>query len=87
MDAPTNGSSYGHSADVRMRLYVNGDVMKISHLGAEFIILRTAIEHEPTDAEISLSVDGNERRWAVRLVNGIRKDCVRTAIEARVQSA
>ena len=82
MDAPANGNSYGHSADVRMFLYVNGDTLKIAQLGPEFIILRTPIEHEPTDAEISLSVDGNERRWAVRLVNGIRKDCIRTAIEA-----
>jgi hypothetical protein len=80
MDAP-KGNSYGHSADVRMKLFVNGDILPISHLGPDFLILRTPIEHAPTDAEISLSIDGDESRWTVRLVNGIHADRLRTAIE------
>jgi hypothetical protein len=84
MDAPSNGNGYGYSANVRMRLFVNGHVLPISHLGPEFIILRTSIEHDPTDAEISLSIDGDEERWKVRLVDGIRADRRKTAIVAQM---
>jgi len=80
MDAP-KGNRYGHSADVYMTLSVNGDVLKISHLAPDFLILRTPIEHPPADAEIFLSIDGNEDRWMVRLVNGIHPERLRTAIE------
>ena len=63
-----------------MHLFVNGHVLPISHLGPEFVILRNPVEHGPTDAEISLSIDGNERRWTVHLINGIQADRVRTLI-------
>ena len=63
-----------------MTLSVNGDVLKISQLGPDFIILRSPIEHDPADAEIYLSIDGSEERWMVRLVNGIHPDRLRTAI-------
>jgi hypothetical protein len=76
----TNGKSYGHSADVRMSLSVNGDVLKISHLGPDFLILRNPVEHAPANAEIFLSIDGNESRWTVHLVNGIHPDQLKTAI-------
>jgi hypothetical protein len=79
MDA-RKGNSYGHSADVRMTLSVNGDVLKISHLAPEFIILRSPIEHDPADAEIFLSIDGDEQRRMVHLVNGIHPDRLRTTI-------
>jgi hypothetical protein len=79
MDAP-KGNSYGHSADVRMSLSVNGHVLKISQLGPGFLILRTPVEHAPANAEISLSIDGDESRWAVHLVNGIHPDRLRTVI-------
>ncbi|MCE9533166.1 MAG: hypothetical protein K8T89_18870 [Planctomycetes bacterium] len=81
MNAP-RGTSYGHSADVRMHLSVNGDVLKISHLGPDFIILRTPVEHNPTDAQISLSIDGDEKRWMVHLVNGISPEREKTVIRA-----
>ena len=29
-------------------------------------------DHPPSDAEIALSIDGHENRWAVYLPNGIR---------------
>jgi hypothetical protein len=80
MDAPF-GNSYGHSADVRMSLFVNGHILNISHLGPNYLILRNPVAHEPTDAEISLSIDGHENKWRVRLVNGISLDALKTAIE------
>jgi hypothetical protein len=76
----TKGNRYGHSADVRMHLTVNGYVVPIAQLGSDFMILRTPVEHAPADAEIFLSIDGDERRWMVHLDNGIHPDRLRTAI-------
>lgn len=63
-----------------MHLTLNGYVLPISHLGPEYLILRSPVEHEPADAEIFLSIDGDERRWMVHLDNGIHPDRLRTAI-------
>jgi hypothetical protein len=79
MNAP-KGNRYGHSADVQMHLTVNGHVLEMHQLAPDFIILRNPIEHGPDKAEIFLSIDGNEHRWNVQLVNGIQIDQVKTAI-------
>jgi len=79
MNVP-KGYSYGHSADVRMTLSVNGHVLPIAQLGPDFLILRTTVEHPAANAEISLTIDGDESRWTVHLANGIHPDRVRTAI-------
>jgi hypothetical protein len=55
-----------------MQLHVNGHILPIGQLGPDFIILREAINHPPTDASIMLSIDGDESRWTVHLPNGIR---------------
>jgi hypothetical protein len=55
-----------------MHLHVNGQVLAIGQLGPDFLILREAIDHPPTDACIFLSIDGKERRWAVHLPDGIQ---------------
>lgn len=70
-----------------MHLTLNGYVLPISHLGPEYLILRTPVEHGPADAEISLTIDGDERRWMVHLDNGIHPDRVRTVISPSVNSA
>ena len=64
-----NGS--GHSADVQMRLSVNGHTLSIGHLGPDYVVVDAPIDHPPSDAEISLSVDGKESRWKVRLIDGL----------------
>jgi len=61
----------GHSADVRMHLTVNGHVMTIGHLGPDHLILDDPIELPPAEAEIFMSVDGQESHWRVNLLNGI----------------
>jgi hypothetical protein len=61
----------GYSADVRMQLNVNGFVLPIGQLGPDFIILRNAPEHPPAEAEIVMSIDGEESRWMVHLPEGI----------------
>ena len=55
-----------------MQLYVNGHVLSIGQLGPDFIILRDPSDHPPIEqAEIAVSIDGRERRWHVRLPDGI----------------
>ena len=61
----------GYSADFRMQLNINGYVLPIGQLGPNFIILRNAPEHPPSEAEIVMSIDGRERRWMVQLPDGI----------------
>jgi len=69
-----------HSADVRIHLHVNGYVLPVAQLGPEFVVLRTPVNHPPCDAEIAMSIDGNESRWAVRLQNGIQVGQRKTAL-------
>jgi hypothetical protein len=61
-------------------LFVNGCALPVAQLGPKFLVLRTPVDHPPCDAEIAMSIDGEESRWAVRLVNGIQVECWKTAI-------
>ena len=61
----------GHSAQVKMRLLLNGSSIPVVQMGPDFLILRSATEHPPSDATLELCVDANERRRKVRLPNGI----------------
>lgn len=61
----------GHSADVRMELRVNGCVLPIGQLGPEFIIMRDAPAHAPTEGEIHMWIDDEYSHWRVRLPDGI----------------
>ena len=60
-----------HSARVCMALHLDGLVLAISHLGPDYLILARPIDHPPAQAEIAMSVDGRERRWAVLLPAGL----------------
>jgi hypothetical protein len=64
----TNGC---FSADVRMHLTVNGSKLTIGQLGPDFLILDNPTDHSPSEAEISLSIDGDTSRWFVDLPDGI----------------
>lgn len=79
MTAPSRNSP-GHSADVRIELRVNGHVMPVAQLGPDFLVLRTPTDHPPTDAEIRMSIDGDESRWTVRLADGISSSQRKTRI-------
>jgi hypothetical protein len=63
-----------HSADVRMTLLLNGHTMSIAQMGPDFLMLDDPVDHPPCVADVILSVDGRESRWAVRLPEGIRRD-------------
>jgi hypothetical protein len=61
----------GHSAQVKMRLLLNGDSIPIAQMGPDFLILESATEHPPDDAILELRIDASERRWRVRLPHGM----------------
>jgi hypothetical protein len=75
-----NPEKSAHSADVQMHLSVNGHVLTIGHLGPNYVILDNPIDHPPTDAEISLSVDGKQTRWRIKLVDGLSASECRSRI-------
>ena len=60
-----------YSADVRMQLNVNGSRLRIGQMGPDFLILDDTAAYPPGGAEIVMSIDGRERRWTVRLPDGI----------------
>ena len=64
----------GHSADVRIDLAVNGHVFSVAELGPDFVVVRNPVAHPPAEAELTLSIDGYERRWRVNLIDGILAD-------------
>jgi hypothetical protein len=73
----------GHSAQVKMRLLLNGSSIPITEMGPDFLVLESAPEHPPADATLELCVDASERRWKVRLPNGI-SSASRTVTISRV---
>jgi hypothetical protein len=75
-----NADAQNHSADVRMELRLNGSVLKISQLGPDFLMLAQPVDHPPAHAEIVMSIDGKQSRWAVRLPAGLSAASRRTDI-------
>ena len=66
---PTRAS---HSAQVEMRMFVNGSVVPIAQLGPDFVILaQPPVAHPPARAEIEITVDGATDRFAVNLTAGL----------------
>jgi hypothetical protein len=74
---------HGHSADVRIVLSVNGHLLPVTKIGADFLVVKEPIDHPPADAEIAMSVDGKERRWLVHLPAGLSAAERRTPITRR----
>jgi hypothetical protein len=73
--------NYGaHSAQVEMRLIVNGSSVSITHMGPDFLFIEGGHDHPPGQATIVLQVDSTERRWQVHLPDGISKDANRIAL-------
>jgi hypothetical protein len=75
-----SNSYCGHSADVRISLLLNGHSIPVAQLGPGFLLLDAPTDHAPGDANIVLRVDQSERRWTVRLPNGISADSKRVVI-------
>jgi hypothetical protein len=72
---------YGaHSARVNMWLIVNGASIGITQMGPDFLLVEPAGEHPPGDGMIVLQVDASERRWKVRLPEGVSRASRRVAL-------
>jgi hypothetical protein len=61
-----------------MELRLRDSVLAISHLGPDYLILTEPIDHPATRAEIAMSVDDRESRWAVQLPAGLSAGSRRT---------
>ena len=70
----------GASSTVEMRLLVNGSSLPIAQMGPDFLLLDKPIDHPPAEAIIVFSVDGSERRWPVRLPDGLAAGRERVAL-------
>ena len=80
----TSSSQGGHSAQVKMRLLVNGSSIAVVQMGPDFLFADAAIDHPPGNASLVLTVDQVERRWNVRLPEGISTASKRVAIAPSV---
>ena len=69
-----------HSAQVKMRLIVGGAVIRITHMGPDFLLIDAPGDVPPCEASILLRVDDSESEWKVRLPMGISKDSNRVAL-------
>jgi len=77
-------SQGGHSAQVKMRLLVNGSSIPVIQMGPDFLIVDAPFDHPPGDASVVLQVDQSERRWNVHLPDGISAESKRVAITVSV---
>jgi len=73
--------NYGaHSAQVEMRLIVNGTSIGITHMGRDFVVVESPAEYPPGEASIFMKVDESESRWNVRLPDGMSVNSRRVTI-------
>jgi hypothetical protein len=70
----------GHSAQVNMRLLVNGLSLRVTQMGPDFVLVESPVNHPPAAASMVLQVDQSERRWNVRLPSGISANKKRVEI-------
>jgi hypothetical protein len=80
----TISSQGGHSALVKMRLWINGSCLRISQMGPDFLFVDAITDQPPGNATIVLQVDESIRQWDVHLPNGISAGEKRVAIAAIV---
>jgi hypothetical protein len=59
-----------YSAKVRLRLEAEGKTWPLAKIGKDHIVPAAKIELPPCDAVVIMTVDGDERRWPVHLVDG-----------------
>jgi len=58
------------SSNVNLNLIAGNHTFRLSQIGPGYVILREAVSIDPCDAEIVVSVDGDDRRIPVQLVDG-----------------
>ena len=78
----TDTSHGGHSAQVTMKLLVNGSSIPVNQMGPDFLLVTASIDHPPGKAKLVLQVDESQREWNVHLPNGISSNSNRIFISA-----
>ena len=63
-----------------MRLLVNGLSLPVAQMGPDFVLVDAPVNHGPADGVMVLEVDQNERRWNVRLPDGMSAENHRVQI-------
>ena len=63
-----------------MRLLINGSSLAVAQLGPDFLVVDAPADYPPGEAIIVLQVDQSERRWNLRLPNGISAGSKRITI-------
>ena len=53
-----------------MELLLEDFSLRVGQLGPDFLLLKTPLDHPPTEGTLVVRVDENERRWKVRLPEG-----------------
>jgi hypothetical protein len=76
-------SKGGHSAIVNIRLLVNGDSLRVAQMGSDCLFVDAPLNHPPGEATIVMQVDRSERRWKVRLPEGVSAASERVTIASR----
>lgn len=76
----TSSSQGGHTAQVKMRLLVSGGSIPVVQMGPDFLLVDAPFDQPPGDASVVLQLDASERRWSVRLPEGISAGSKRVAI-------
>lgn len=76
-------SQGGHSAQVNLRLLVNGRTIPVVQLGPDFLLVDAPLDLPAGDASVVMQVDAGERRWNVRLPDGCSVASRRVAITTR----
>lgn len=81
------GTSKGSSsAQVEIHLLVDGRAVPVAQLGPDLLLLDEPFDHPACDAGLVLEVDHAQRRWSVRLPNGISSGSCRVDIVKRGSS-
>jgi hypothetical protein len=70
----------GHSAIVKMWLVLDDRSIPVAQMGPDFLLLDAPFDYPPGNAGVILQVDQSERRWDVRLPDGISAACQRVSV-------
>jgi hypothetical protein len=76
-------SNGGHSAQVKIQLLLDGGSVPVAQMGPDFLLIDAPFDHPPGEASLILRVDQSERRWNVRLPDGMSAGSNRVAIAAK----
>lgn len=63
--------SNGYSSTICGWLVANGHRLALAQVGPDYCIVRDSVATPPTEAELIINIDGNERRKRVFLSAGI----------------